>query len=333
VRLALVGLGSACAKGHLPAITALAGERAAEVCGLADHDPERRALLSMQLPDVPTYANAEELLRLNAPDVLVIATDPFLHPELICIGLARGIHVVCEKPLALTPHGHAAITRACAERGNRALIPVHQYRYSPEWQRVRRRARLLAALRIPFTLTFDVQRPGFDVDAVSPWRAARASGGMLADAGVHFLALGWAVGHGLTPDTVHKWERESGEERVQIDASLGCGTLRLRLWRGAPTRSTRIELRGGGAAIAWTDRTTQASLGGIGLRSRPVAALSERAHVDALYRPLYRDVARRVADASWGAQRTEEALAVSGTLVGLLDHDEERENDEAQLCP
>jgi predicted dehydrogenase len=333
VRLALVGLGSACAKGHLPAITALAGEHATEVCALADHDPERRELLSRQLPDVPTYENAEELLGLSAPDVLVIATDPFLHPELICIGLARGIHVVCEKPLALTPHGHAAITRACAERGDRALVPVHQYRYSPAWQHVRRRARLLAALRIPFTLTLDVQRPGFDAGAVSRWRARKASGGMLADAGVHFLALGWTVSHGLRPDSVHRWEREPGEERVEIDASLGRGTLRLRLWRGAPTRSTRIELRGGGSTIAWVDQTTHASLGGIGLRSRQVAALSDRAHVDALYRPLYRDVAQRVADASWGAQRTEEALAVSETLVGLLKHDKEWEKEEAQLCP
>ena len=332
MRIALVGLGSACAKGHLPAITALAGVRAVEVCALADHDPERRALLSMQLPGVPTYANAEELLALSLPHVLVIATDPFLHPELICTGLARGIHVVCEKPLALTAHGHAAITRACAERGDRALVPVHQYRFSPEWQRVRRWARLLAALRIPFTLAFDVQRPGFDADAVSPWRTARASGGMLADAGVHFLALAWTLGHGLKTDSVHRREGESGGKRVQIDASLGCGTLRLRLWRGAPTRSTRIELRGGGAAITWTDRTTQTSLGGIGLRRRPVAALSDRAHVDALYRPLYRDVARRVADASWGARRTEEALGVSETLVGLLDH-EHWKSEEARLCP
>jgi predicted dehydrogenase len=325
MRIALVGLGSACTKGHLPAIAALASKQTVEVCAITDSNPERRALFSMRLPDVPVYADAEELFALSSPDIVVVATDPSHHPELISIGLARRVHVVCEKPLALTRDGHTVIARACAERGDCALIPVHQYRYSPEWQRIRRRTRRLAALRLPFALTIDVQRPEFDAAAVSTWRASKASGGMLADTGVHFLALGWTIGHSLGPARVRRWERGSEKEHVEVDATLGCGTLRLRLSRGAPTRSTRIELSGGGTAIAWIDGRTQTSLGGIALCRQSVAALSDRSHVDALYQPLYRDISQRGADTSWGTRRTKEALVVSQALVDLLGRNEQPE--------
>jgi predicted dehydrogenase len=319
VRLAIVGLGSACLRAHLPAIARLEREGAAILCAGADPDPDRRAILAELLPHLPTFTSVEELLASISPDVLVVAAEPRSHPRLVATGIEHGAHVLCEKPLAVTQAGHALVARGCMRRPDLAVVPVHQYRYSPQWSPIMRWARRAARLRLPYSLTVDVQRNGTDPSAVSGWRAEEASGGMLADAGVHFLALASTIGQPLTAlQGVRKCDG-ADRERTIATARLGSGTLRIRVWRGAPKRHTRIELRGGGMALIWSDQTARVSLGRLSLPGKQVDALSDRDHVDALYASLYRDLATWLPDHSWRTQRTKEALAVAKTLVTLLE--------------
>jgi predicted dehydrogenase len=149
---AFVGLGNACLRGHLPAVERLEHARAS-ILGAADPDPDRRAILAARLPTVPTFPNLEALLSVTTPDALVVATDPRQHASLVVEGIEHGCHVICEKPLTLTRQDHERIAAACERRSELALVPVHQYRYSPEWTRIRRLARWASRLRMPYSLT------------------------------------------------------------------------------------------------------------------------------------------------------------------------------------
>lgn len=318
MRVAIAGLGSACMRAHLPALARLEAEGAAAVVAAADPNPERRAALAELQPRVPTYRQLEDLLMASAPDVLVIATDPRLHPALVELGIGYGCHVVCEKPVALTEAGQRRIARACGERPDLALVPVHQYRYSPQWVRIWRWARLAARLGLPYALSAEVQRVSGDRNAITAWRGEADCGGMLADAGVHFIALAATIGAPLTAlEGVRIRESRSGE-RVTARAALDSGRLTIRLWRGAPRRHTRIHLRLPGTAIVWSDRTSRVKVGPLPLPPRRVEALSDRSHVDTLYGSLYRELAERLPNPAWRGRRTAEALAVGETLVALL---------------
>ncbi len=168
MRFAVAGLGGAARRGHLPAIAAL-GARVGLAAG-ADPDAARRAEFRATFASTPVFASAEEMLSRVPADVLVVATTPDAHAELISLGMANGLHLLCEKPLTVTPAEHVEISATCARRPDLALVPTHQYRYSPQWRRLARWARLASRFGQPYELSIDIQRQGTDRHASAPWR-------------------------------------------------------------------------------------------------------------------------------------------------------------------
>ncbi len=96
-------------------------ERAGEAHGIP---PERR------------YARWEELLAEGQlADGLINATMDRLHVPSTLAALAAGYHVLCEKPMATSPHDCARMVRA-AERAGRQLQVCHVLRYAPFWRAI-----------------------------------------------------------------------------------------------------------------------------------------------------------------------------------------------------
>jgi predicted dehydrogenase len=78
------------------------------------------------VPDV--FTDLEELLEADACDAVIVATPNHLHEPHVLSALRAGVHVLCERPLALTVRGvervlaaarkaEAAATGAAARRG------------------------------------------------------------------------------------------------------------------------------------------------------------------------------------------------------------------------
>ncbi|MFC4138453.1 MULTISPECIES: Gfo/Idh/MocA family protein [unclassified Microbacterium] len=65
-------------------------------------------------------------------DVVDILTPSPLHVDHALRAIARGRHVICEKPLAVTSEDAAAIVRAAADASVR-LFPAHVVRYFPDY--------------------------------------------------------------------------------------------------------------------------------------------------------------------------------------------------------
>jgi predicted dehydrogenase len=296
-------------------------DRRISLVGAADPDGERRAAAARAFRGLPLFASTEEMLASLASDVLVIAAAPAAHARLVTLGVRHRQHIVCEKPLTLTREQHRLVVDSFAGEDRLGLVPVHQYRYSPTWQLLGQCGRMANRLGLPFFLEADVHRNGGDRRAATPWRADAASGGMLADHGVHFLALGWTISRQIEPIVSARRQSGGRGERTAAHLRLGSGRMRVRLCSASPSRSTRVDLRLAGAAISWHDSSATARLGGRTLGRWRTAAISDRSHVDALYLSLYREIASNLADPRWRASRIAEALTVNGALVSLLEQE------------
>lgn len=319
MRVALAGLGGAAFGGHLPALLRLHEDHLITLVAAADPDPGRREAAARLLVGLPLFASAEEMLGSTTSDVLVIAARPESHARLVALGIARRQHVVCEKPLTLTQDQHGLVADSLAGEPGLGLVPVHQYRYSPAWPSLCRWGRRADRCGLPFLLEADVRRNGIDPTAASGWRGDPAtSGGMLADHGVHMLALAWTISQDIEPMGVVYRPGARDGERAVAHLRLGSGRMRVFLSSASRGRSTRLDLRCSALSLSWHDSSAAVLLKGRSLARRPTAAISDRGHVNSLYAFLYGELVARLAEPKWRARRTAEALSVNQALVSLL---------------
>jgi predicted dehydrogenase len=72
--------------------------------GLADASTEIRTSVGERYGVKELHPNLEALLSVGLDALVIAAPDPF-HPALSIAALQAGLHVLCEKPLALTLAG------------------------------------------------------------------------------------------------------------------------------------------------------------------------------------------------------------------------------------
>jgi len=98
-----------------------------------DIDEERRRLFAEKW-QVPVYADAAEMLRLHAPQILAIATHPDSHYHYCRLAAASGVPVIiCEKPLADNISEARKIARLT--HNGPVIITNHERRYANDYIR------------------------------------------------------------------------------------------------------------------------------------------------------------------------------------------------------
>ena len=101
----------------------LLGKHAADIklVAIADADESRRAKAEKEFPDVNIWNSGQEMLENEALDVLFVCSPTYLHAELSIMGLEKGCHVFCEKPMALNADECDAMIKA-AEKSGKYLL-------------------------------------------------------------------------------------------------------------------------------------------------------------------------------------------------------------------
>jgi predicted dehydrogenase len=129
----VVGAGAVLQVAHLPILKKL---RTVEVAALCDTDvPKARALASRYgVPSV--YDDIEDLLRNEQLQALLICTPNHLHEPHVLAALSAGLHVLVEKPVALSSQSAQRIIRA-ADRSSHVVMVGMTHRYRPDTQAVR----------------------------------------------------------------------------------------------------------------------------------------------------------------------------------------------------
>lgn len=130
VRVGVIGAGAIAQVAHLPA---LARMRGAELAALCDNDgPKARALADrFGIPDV--FTDIAELLDFGRLDAVVVATPNHLHEPHVLSALAGGMHVFCERPLALSVAGVERIL-AAARSADRMVLVGNNHRFRSDVQ-------------------------------------------------------------------------------------------------------------------------------------------------------------------------------------------------------
>src|SRR5512138_2578431 len=136
VRVLVLGVGFF-GKNWLRALSACAE---CEVAGVVAKHPELLAAAGEEfgVPPASRFATVEAGLERAGAQAVVCALPELIHADAITAALARGLHVLTEKPLAMTMAEAAGLLRA-ARRAPRAVVMVDQnYRWRPHTQTLRR---------------------------------------------------------------------------------------------------------------------------------------------------------------------------------------------------
>ena len=125
VSFAIVGCGRIGYR-HATIVEGLEEARLVAFCDVLADYPAARAF-----PHVPRFVNINEMLTSDIPiDVVSVCSPNGLHAEHALAAIAKGKHVLCEKPLALTRRDVESIIHASLH-ASRKVFCVMQNRYSP----------------------------------------------------------------------------------------------------------------------------------------------------------------------------------------------------------
>jgi predicted dehydrogenase len=213
LRFGVVGCGAIVTLHQLPALRRCAQ---VELVGLVDRDVDWARKLAGRFGVPHAHEDAEALV--GAVDAVLVATPNTTHADIACRLLERGVHVLCEKPLATT---RAEVERmlAAASRGGARLMAAHCLRFSAQFQALKRLVAggALGSLR-EFRAAIGAPYDGGAQRTDFRRQRGLAGGGALLDLGVHVLDLAaWLVGqparevHGTT-SSLPGWEVETDAE-------------------------------------------------------------------------------------------------------------------------
>ena len=196
---AVVGYGFIASNGHVPAYLERQ-KRAADVkiVAVADVCAARRALAKQHLPEARIYETHAQLLAAEAKnlDYVDIAAPPYAHAEIAHAAFDKGLHVLCEKPIALNVDDARKILLHAVD-AKRVFFPCHNYKHAPVIKAVRR---VLESGRIGKVRSVSLQTyRNTHAKGVPEWsrdwrREHKFSGGGIAmDHGSHtfYLAFEW----------------------------------------------------------------------------------------------------------------------------------------------
>lgn len=191
--LALVGCGGM-GRRHINGLHKLQeiGAQRWELVAVCDVIPENALRAANLAEDLlgkrpMVFASIQELQAAsNKVDAVIVTTSPELHAPIGIVALAAGMHVMVEKPIALTVGQGASLIDA-ANRANRKLAVAENYRRDP----INRLARALIDADVlgPLHL-FSQSFSGLGGKVIiTPWRHRRRSGGIVVDMGIHYADL------------------------------------------------------------------------------------------------------------------------------------------------
>jgi uncharacterized protein (TIRG00374 family) len=328
LRGALLGAGNIALRGHAPQWT---GDPvlsdAAEIVAVADLSPANLAAAEKTFPRARIYDRAEDLLEHETLDFCDVCTPPFTHRRLVETAARRGLHVLCEKPMAARLSDAEAMAETVRAAGI-VFVPCHQYHYSPQWQAV---ARLLPRIGRVHLVEYEVQRteanPG-NPNWSPAWRTdpALAGGGILFDHGAHiFYQLRSVLGEPAAVHATVRNLRHSGygvEDSAFVVLDFGDRLAEVRLTWAARRRAIRFQFVGETGELVGDDE--RVVVRAAATEEVPFAdGMSANSSHSDWYVPLMRDFVERMRHSDTSPVPLDEALYVARVIARAYESSEQ----------
>ncbi len=328
LRGALLGAGNIALRGHAPQWARdEVLRREVEIVALADLSPSNLEAARAFFPEAAAYGCAEELLEGEELDFCDICTPPSTHWPLIEKAAKRGLHVLCEKPLAPSLTDAERISATVRGAGI-AFQPCHQYHHAPQWQAVRRHLPRLGRI---YLADYEVHRT--EANEGNPnwspsWRTDRevAGGGILVDHGAHiFYQLRTLLGE---PQTVQANVRTLQhcsyrvEDTALVVLDYGQCLAQVSLTWAARRRAIKFRFVGERGEMTGDDRSLRIHADTEEEVRFEEGMSRDSSHSD-WYAPLFRAFAERVRSGDRGTDPLDEALYVTRLITRAYQSSQE----------
>ena len=180
----VLGAGSVAQRRAIPAIKKADG---AELHALLSRDATRAKRLAQEHGATHAYTTVDALFADDALDAIYVSTPVHLHAEQVIAAAERGLHVLCDKPMALTPQECTEMIAACETNGVHLQI-CFLFRFHSCFQQIRTwiddgRFGTIVHGRMPFLKQYQL--------TPDEWRAQpeQGGGGCFMDLGPHSVDL------------------------------------------------------------------------------------------------------------------------------------------------
>ena len=221
VRVGLLAYG-AIGDEHNKAVLATPGMTLAAVC---DTNTERLEAALLISPEAKTFSDANEMLNFGEIDLVVVSTPPNSHYDWAKQALSQGIHVVLEKPMALTTEQCDELL-ALAKDSDLLLVVYQNRRYDLDFLTMKQ---LIDAGEIGEVFHYESFVGGYSKPC-SYWHSdAQVSGGAIFDWGSHFIdqilsILPLEVSHVSGLNQKRVWDHVTNADHAQVTINFTDGT-------------------------------------------------------------------------------------------------------------
>ncbi|MBP3540665.1 MAG: Gfo/Idh/MocA family oxidoreductase [Clostridia bacterium] len=216
VKIGVIGLGNMGSEHCRLLLSGKAPE--AELCCVADLRAERREWAKNSLPaGTAIYKDGLSLIRAKGCDAVIIAVPHYQHPELSIAALENGLHVLCEKPVAVYTQQVQPVLDA-AKRSGKTFALMFNQRTNCVYRRMKEilfSGEMGEMKRVSWTIT-DWYRSQAYYDSGS-WRATWAGegGGVLLNQCPHQLdLLQWLCG---MPEKISAFCHEGKWHDIEVE--------------------------------------------------------------------------------------------------------------------
>ena len=213
VRVGLLAYG-AIGHEHNQAVQATRGLTLTAVC---DTNPARIDAARELAPEVVGFSDAEKMLDSGLVDLVVVSTPPNSHHHWAMRALDRDLHVVLEKPMALTAQ-ECDTALARAKERDKTLVVYQNRRFDPDFVTMRR---LISEGAIGEVFHYDSFVGGYSRPCDYWHSDAGVSGGAIFDWGSHYLdqilnVFDVPVAHVSGLNHKRKWDHVTNADHAEV---------------------------------------------------------------------------------------------------------------------
>lgn len=211
LKIGIIGAGGIAQSRHIPALQKL--ENKAQVVALYDINQAQAKSVANKFSISHVPESTEKLFELV--DAVIICTPNKFHKEMTVAALNAGLHVMCEKPMAMNASECNVMIEA-SERNHKLLTVAYHYRHT-DAAIVAKKAIENGDIGVPLVIRIQALRrrkvPGWGVFTNKELQG----GGSLIDYGCHLLDLGlWLLGGDIKPvevlgKTYNKLSKQPGQ--------------------------------------------------------------------------------------------------------------------------